>query len=108
MKTLTKVYERHDVARQVVIELEAAGFPSSSISLLANKVISDDTPMLMRRQRPAPEPEWGRLLEAQRDFLRVLACLLFPVWVPLWPQAGLHQPSWAQWPAGSQAAWSEP
>ena len=41
MKTLTKVYERHDVARQVVIELEAAGFPSSSISLLANKAISD-------------------------------------------------------------------
>ena len=41
MKTLTKVYERHDVARQVVIELETAGFPSSSISLLANKEISD-------------------------------------------------------------------
>ena len=41
MKTLTKVYERHDVARQVVSELETAGFPSSSISLLANKEISD-------------------------------------------------------------------
>ena len=41
MQTLTKVYERHDVARQVVIELETAGFPDSSISLLANKAISD-------------------------------------------------------------------
>jgi hypothetical protein len=41
METLTKVYERHDVARQVVNELEAAGFPSSSISLVANKGISD-------------------------------------------------------------------
>jgi hypothetical protein len=41
MQTLTKVYERHEVARLVVSELETAGFPSSSISLLANKVISD-------------------------------------------------------------------
>jgi hypothetical protein len=41
MQTLTKVYERHDVARQVVVELETAGFPTTSISLLANKAISD-------------------------------------------------------------------
>ena len=41
MQTLTKVYERHDVARKVVNELETAGFPASSISLLANKDISD-------------------------------------------------------------------
>jgi hypothetical protein len=41
MQTLTKVYERHDVARQVVVELETAGFPATSISLLANKAISD-------------------------------------------------------------------
>lgn len=41
MATLTKVYERHDVARQVVRELETAGFSSSSITLLANKIISD-------------------------------------------------------------------
>ena len=41
MQTLTKVYESHDVARRVVNELETAGFPSSSISLLANKSVSD-------------------------------------------------------------------
>jgi hypothetical protein len=41
MQTLTKVYERHDVARLVVNELETAGFPDSSISLMANKAISD-------------------------------------------------------------------
>ena len=41
MQTLTKVYERHDVARQVVDQLEAAGFSETSISLLANKAISD-------------------------------------------------------------------
>lgn len=41
MRTLTKVYESHDVARRVVNELETAGFPSSSISLLANKSVSD-------------------------------------------------------------------
>lgn len=41
MRTLTKVYENHDVARRVVNELETAGFPSSSISLLANKSVSD-------------------------------------------------------------------
>ena len=41
MQTLTKVYERHDVARQVVNELEVAGFPSSSITFLANKSVSD-------------------------------------------------------------------
>ena len=41
MRTLTKVYESHDAARRVVNELEKAGFPSSSISLLANKSVSD-------------------------------------------------------------------
>ena len=41
MQTLTKVYERHDVARQVVNQLETAGFSENSISLLANKAISD-------------------------------------------------------------------
>jgi hypothetical protein len=40
MPTLTKVYEDHDVARIVVGELESAGFPTSSISLLANKKVS--------------------------------------------------------------------
>ena len=41
MQTLTKVYERHELARRVVNELETAGIPASSISLLANKGISD-------------------------------------------------------------------
>ena len=41
MQTLTKVYERHDLARRVVNELESAGFPSSSISLLANESVSE-------------------------------------------------------------------
>jgi hypothetical protein len=40
MPTLTKVYEDHDIARNVVGELESAGFPPSSISLLANKKVS--------------------------------------------------------------------
>ena len=40
MPTLTKVYEDHDVARIVIGELESAGFPPSSISLLANKKVS--------------------------------------------------------------------
>ena len=41
MQTLTKVYERHDQARQVVRELESAGFAGSSLSMLANKSVSD-------------------------------------------------------------------
>ena len=40
MPTLTKVYEDHDVARVVVHELETAGIPPSSISLLANTKVS--------------------------------------------------------------------
>ena len=40
MKTLTKVYESHNLARFVVNELEMAGFPSPSISLLAKPSIS--------------------------------------------------------------------
>ena len=78
MKTLTKVYERHDVARQVVIELETAGFPSSSISLLANKVISDQYTDVSEASEAAPVLEWGRQLAAQRAFSRVLACLHIP------------------------------
>ena len=37
MQTLTKVYEDHNVARQVVTELETAGIPSSAISIVENK-----------------------------------------------------------------------
>ena len=40
MQTITKVYDRHEQARQAVSELEAAGIASSDISLLANKHVS--------------------------------------------------------------------
>jgi hypothetical protein len=40
MRTITKVYESHTQARDAVTALEAAGIPSSQISLLANKSIS--------------------------------------------------------------------
>ena len=40
MPTLTKAYEEHDVAQVIVRELETAGFPPSSISMLANKKVS--------------------------------------------------------------------
>jgi hypothetical protein len=42
MQTLTKVYEDQGVARQVVGELETAGIPSSSISLVANRGVNTD------------------------------------------------------------------
>ena len=41
MQTITKVYDRHQQARQAVSALEAAGIPSSDISLLANKYVSE-------------------------------------------------------------------
>jgi uncharacterized membrane protein len=41
MQTITKVYDRHEQARQAVSELEAAGIPSSDISLLANRYVSE-------------------------------------------------------------------
>ena len=40
MQTITKVYDRHEQARQAVSELEAAGIASADISLLANKHVS--------------------------------------------------------------------
>ena len=40
MRTLTRVYDSYAQARQTVSELEAAGIPSSDISLLANKYVS--------------------------------------------------------------------
>ncbi len=41
MQTITKVYDRYLQAQNAVKELEAAGIPSSEISLLANKAVSD-------------------------------------------------------------------
>jgi uncharacterized membrane protein len=41
MQFFTKVYDNHRQARQVVTELEEAGIPSSDISLVANKVVTD-------------------------------------------------------------------
>lgn len=40
MPTLTKAYEDYNVARVVVRELETAGFPPNSISMLANEKVS--------------------------------------------------------------------
>jgi hypothetical protein len=42
MPTITKVYESHWRARNAVSDLEAAGIPSSKISMLANKNSADD------------------------------------------------------------------
>lgn len=41
MQTITKAYESHARARKAVSELEAAGIPSSDISLIANKYVSE-------------------------------------------------------------------
>ena len=41
MQTITKVYDRHEQARQAVSALESAGIPSSEISLLANRYVSE-------------------------------------------------------------------
>ena len=56
MQTLTKVYESHEVGRQVVDQLEAAGILSSSISLLANKSISDQYADVDDASEAGPEP----------------------------------------------------
>jgi hypothetical protein len=41
MTTITKVYESHWRARNVVSDLEAAGIPSSKIGMIANKYVSE-------------------------------------------------------------------
>jgi hypothetical protein len=41
MRTVTKVYDSYAQARQAVTDLEAHGIPSSDISLLANKYVSE-------------------------------------------------------------------
>ena len=41
MQTITKVYDRYLQAQNAVTELESGGIPSSRISLLANKTVSD-------------------------------------------------------------------
>lgn len=40
MQTITKVYDDYERAERAVVELEAAGIPSSQISLLANRRVS--------------------------------------------------------------------
>lgn len=40
MQTITKVFDSHERARRAVSELEAAGIPSTDISLLANRHVS--------------------------------------------------------------------
>jgi uncharacterized membrane protein len=42
MQTITKVFEHYDHAKQAVTDLEAAGFSSSDISLVANKKYTKD------------------------------------------------------------------
>jgi hypothetical protein len=41
MKTFTKVYSDYSQARRAVTDLEAAGIPSSDISMMANKTVSE-------------------------------------------------------------------
>lgn len=42
MQTITKVFEHYDHAKQAVTDLEAAGFNSPDISLVANKKYAED------------------------------------------------------------------
>lgn len=41
MKTITRVYDSYSHAQNVVDELEAAGYSSDNVSLVANKYVSD-------------------------------------------------------------------
>ena len=42
MSTITRVYDTYSHASRVVADLEAAGIPSSDISILANKHVSKE------------------------------------------------------------------
>lgn len=89
MQTLTKVYERHDVARQVVNELEVANFPSSSITFLANKGVSDQYVDKEDATEAGAGAGVGAAVGGAAGMLTGLGLLTIPGLDPWWRQVGL-------------------
>ena len=78
MQTLTKVYENHEVAREVVDDLEGAGIPSSSISLLANKTVSDEYADVEETSEASTGAGMGAALGGAAGLLAGLGVLAVP------------------------------
>ncbi len=75
MPTITKVYESHWRARNAVSDLEAAGIPSSKISILANKNSADD---VNEASATATGAGVGAVVGAEQASSPVLASWQFP------------------------------
>jgi hypothetical protein len=75
MPTITKVYESHWRARKVVSDLEAAGIPSSKISMLASKKSADD---VEEASAPATGAGVGAVVGGGAGLLAGLGVLAIP------------------------------
>jgi hypothetical protein len=78
MPTITKVYESHWRARNVVSDLEAAGIPSSKISMLANKYVSEKSADVNEASATATGAGVGAVVGGGAGLLAGLGVLAVP------------------------------
>ena len=78
MRTITKVYDSYGQARQAVADLETAGIPSSEISLLANKYVSEQYENVDEVSETATGAGIGALVGGTAGLLAGLGLLAIP------------------------------
>lgn len=78
MKTVSRVYDTYSQARRAVAEVEAAGIPSSEISLIANKHVSAEYADVTDVSKPATGAGIGGVVGGGAGLLAGLGLLAIP------------------------------
>jgi hypothetical protein len=78
MKTVSRVYDSYSQARAAVAAIEAAGVPSSEVSLVANKYVSKEYADVEEVSKPAAGAGIGGVIGGGAGLLAGLGLLAIP------------------------------
>ena len=78
MKTVSRVYDSYSQARAAVAAIEAAGVPSSEVSLIANKYVSSEYADVEEVSKPAAGAGIGGVIGGGAGLLAGLGLLAIP------------------------------
>ena len=98
MQTVSRVYDTYAQARNAVTAVEAAGVPTSEVSLVANKYVSDKYADVDEVSAPAKGAGIGGAIGGGAGLLAGLGLLAIPGLVPSIAGGGVVIQGWDEHP----------
>ena len=108
MQTVSRVYDTYAHANQAVQDIEATGVPSSEVSLVANKYVSDKYENVESVSKAGTGAGIGGVLGGGAGLLAGLGVWRSRVSAPSSRWAGSPRSPLARLPARLPAGWSAP